>query len=253
MISIQYMGRLGNNMFQRAAAEILSQKSGLKVQDGSIDGIINKNSNELVIDSPTLTLDDDSFYCKTAFLNNLLDPAPRGIRLHGFFQKSWMALDHRNFLKDFFRLPEQPFDIKKEDVAVCIRRDDMLEPCQKPNLIPYEYYEYVIETYFKNHNFYIFTDSPNDIDVQKLCEKYSISQIAFSRDAALDLSTLTKFNNIIGGAGTYYWWGAFLGEAKNIYFPIHHSGWGIETRESHVDLYLPFVNYIHHSNYANII
>jgi hypothetical protein len=151
-------------------------------------------------------------------------------------------------------------EVSSDDVAVCVRRGDLVDEAwtkvMTDSIIPFEYYDYVIKTYFNDKNLHIFTDSVEHPDVLKIKEIHD-AEVMPMKTAAHDLSFISKHQNIIGGIGSYHWWASFLSNAENIYFPIHNVGWGTLITSSAwdiehnqiPDLHLPFVSYIHHSLY----
>ncbi len=266
MITIKYMGRLGNNMYQRGLAELLALKYNMKIFDNKrianrpILGILNTETSaeepctERMPDD-RMVVGEELVFCKTALLKLLDDPPPGHIHVSGFFQKSWIFLDKRDFFKNLYKLPEVDLSPGDNDVAVCIRRDDMLDSNQKHNIIPFEYYEHVLNKYFPDKTIHLFTDGIYDQDVQKAIKVFGIRNLYYdTENPTMDLARLSKFKNIVTGNSTFHWWGVFLGNPENVYSPLHNSGWGISPGGNAlavVDLYLPFVNYIHHKDYLS--
>jgi hypothetical protein len=274
MITIEYMGRLGNNMSQRAIAEIFSLQTGLVVDDTnvptelleiidtentSISACPNERRLRCIRYFRKHTLGDSAFRTPMMYLEKLYGTHKH---LHfgpnSFFQKSWMYLEHREMLKKFYKLPLVDSEVSSDDVAVCLRRGDLVGNARTKlmmdSIIPFEYYDYVIKTYFNDKNLHIFTDSVEHPDVLKIKEKHG-AEVMPMGSSVHDLSFISKHQNIIGGIGSYHWWASFLSNAENIYFPIHNRGWGVGASAWDIehnqipDLHLPFVNYIHHSLY----
>jgi hypothetical protein len=255
------MGRLGNNMFQRAIAEIFSLQTGLVVDDTNVPTELLEiidTENTLVASSRRGRgkLGDSSFRTPMMYLEKLYGTHKHlhfGSKPPSFFQKSWMYLEHRELLKKFYKLPLVDSEVSSDDVAVCVRRGDLTEVAET-SIIPFEYYDYVIKTYFNDKNLHIFTDSVEHPDVLKIKEKHG-AEVMPMGSSVHDLSFISKHQNIIGGIGSYHWWASFLSNAENIYFPIHNKGWGVDATAYEIehnqipDLHLPFVNYIHHSLY----
>lgn len=277
MITSEYIqgARLGNHMFTRAMVQLFSKQTGMAINDQSTpETVMDLIDSKYIHDTPStqgdgsidITITDPEVRSKTSYLRHLRHPNYSHIHINGYFQKSWLYLEDREYFKKFYNtsdilnkanIPEPV----KEDVAVCIRRGDL--GCHShlmPMIIPLSYYDHVIAGNFNNKNLHIFTDSPNCADVLALKEKYSVVYCTpsydnndknwqNSPDELTDLSRITKFQNIIGGTGTFHWWGIFLSNAKNIFLPLHNSGWGIGAGHRGIDLYLPFVKYIHHTSY----
>ena len=259
MIEITYGGGLGNRMCLRAAAEIISSETGLFVNDhfesrdlAQLGKIIpsslgrKKNNTK----RNPVEINDLSMPTKNHFLDYVRDPSIDSIHISGYLQKAWLYLDYRKKLKSFFKFPPIDIEILSDHVALCIRRGDQISTRGHPCLIPYEYYNYVIQEFFPTNPLYIITDTPNDPDVLKIKDKHNVWGCSGS-DAISDLSLITNFSNIVGGIGTFHWWGIFLSAANCVFLPIPPDGWGFgrPPYSSFSDLHLPFANYVHNSLY----
>ena len=107
----------------------------------------------------------------------------------------------------------------------------------------------MIEKHFASNPLYIFTDSKDNVDVLSLADKYDVKGV-ISGDEIEDLSHLVCFDKIISGNSTLHWWAIFLGHATDVFLPLDNSAIGFMPEGINpVDLYLPFVNYIHYSKY----
>jgi len=271
MITINYKGHLGNNLFQRVIAEIFADKHNLTIHDPlcsftstnsrtggrgmpeALSLLINPSVDKILPKDELIKLGDEDVTSRTNYLKHLYNCNLKRLHLDGFFQKSWIYLEHREKIKSFVNTKKTTLSISPDDVAVCIRRNNVTGTEQH---IPVEYYKYTINKYFKNNSLYIFTDSPNDKDIVYLQKLFNVKKIIGNdrpmfnaKEAVLDLSCISTFNNIIGGIGTYHWWAIFLSSAKNIFLPLAERGWGF-TKGNSIDLYLPFVKYIHHCEYS---
>lgn len=249
-----YKGRLGNHMFQRAIAETLAKEWDVKVSDFNrrelLDSIIPEESkNNGRPAKGVLEIKDFSTYIN--FLKYCKDKSRTSLCLNGYFQKSWLYMNHRDYLRSFFQLPDMS-DIKidEKSVAVLIRRGDLrTDKKYNSDIVPLSYYKHCIDKMYKGADLHIFTDSPQDPDVVELLKTYKKSQITGLAPLE-DMSHATRFKNIVAGTGSFHWWIAFLSKAENIHYPILPAGWGHRIRD-HVDLHLPFANYIHHSEYES--
>ena len=284
MITIEYGGGLGNHMFKRAAAELFSQALKLKVDDSNmphyggkdVATLIEPNKyektcadNEVIYYGETKdfhnTNQENTKYilpCRTEYLKYILDPTPRRIKLKGFFQKSWMYLDDRDFFKGFFKLPKPTVLPHKDDVCLNVRRPHVCgtDALHLSNTTSLNYFTHVIKKHFPENDLYIITDNGDDEDIKYLQNNFNIKEVydacngGFGKngslicDAIKSLSRVSSFNNIVGSQGTFCWWAAFLSDAKNIFFPVQRDGWGFNGLPN-IDLYLPFANYVHYLNY----
>lgn len=262
MITLTYMGELGNRLFQRALAEIFSRQLDLPVREGA------RGAPE---GAPTFT--DHHALSQTTYFQYLYNSQLKKLHLEGHFEKSWIYLPHRDLLRDFYFSQEIPSlgyptplpildsNISPLGVAVCIRRAG---PCGNPAdpkaYVPLEYYTHVLDKHFKGAPVYVFTDATDHPDIRLLQDRYPVKETIYGggirkennnpdQSAPHDLAYLSNFNNIIHGISTFYWWGIFLSTAERVYAPILEVGRGFGAGE-HINLYLPFVQYSHYTAWS---
>lgn len=221
MIVVNYLGQLGNNLFQYAFGRILAEELNYKMFCNPIPGFSNAVSpipgrihlfpEEIIsghiVDIPSLTTGRNS---------------DQKIVLNGFFQRYEYYKNHKDKIKKWFELERKDIGQTENDIIMHIRLGDNVSSFEKGNpfTMPVEYYQKALE----NSNFnklYICTDSP-DHDFIKEFSKYN--PIITAQSAINDFKILRSFNKIVMSQSTFSWWAAWLSEAVEIYTPVPKSG-----------------------------
>ena len=226
MIHVKYRGRFGNNLFQHALGRILASKLGYQLSHengiwGGVDNLahfphLSSSLRGKSISHPAITL--EGHYIE---LDKLLESAEdRKIILNGFFQRYEYYRPYKDLIKDWLYL--EPLDVgqTEEDVIIHLRLgDDVLKFDENsPYIMPFEYYEQSLSLLnFKN--LYICSD-PETRDSKYVRQFDSYNPILLEGNVIEDFRALCSFNKIIISQSSYSWWGAFLSNAAEIFFPI---------------------------------
>ena len=213
MVSVNYNGRLGNNMIQYFAAYILAKKKNL------------------FLNSYPRTSEDFGYYLKIKQLpterkgsnkievtdNNFLEILESGeelnhYHLNGFFQKKELLEKYENEIKSSMDLKYDP-KITKDLVIVHYRIGDIKGDRR---MLPLEYYIEALDL-LKFSGGYITSDTLEHPFCLKLMKKYKLIPIKnLSPLQTIDFGK--NFNNIVTSESTFSWWIAFLSKAENIIY-----------------------------------
>jgi len=247
------MGRYGNQLCPYFVGRILSENLQFKLFGPTKDHAefmlhdINLNYNQPNFQQYEMpiqqignhSLSDD--HCNPDFdiLETIKDNTPRKIILDGYFQKKKYFIPFRNDIKKWFNLTQ--YQTQKDDIAVHIRLDDLLQPKHFNNLLPTDYYIQAIESIKKN-NVSICTDSPSHPFINYLIQKYNAK--LFLDNEKNTISFLAAHNNLILSQGTFSFWAGFFCEGTNIINAIPKTGWNSKTEENKdIDLLLTGTQY----------
>jgi hypothetical protein len=218
MVKVQYMGRLGNNMFQYALGRYVAQKMSYQLIAGPLP--FRATSEEIAgsrYTTPEQTLTGQ--FCDIKLL--IEDQSPRVIILKGYFQQANIYLSFFSEIKKWFEMPnpENRFEITDSDMLIYIRLGDYF---QSGNSLRSSYYHKVIEM-ANPRRVFISTDEPQHSFLDEL-RTYNPFIISISNDPASDLRIAKLFSKIAISCSTFSWWAAFLSDASEIYFPIPKKG-----------------------------
>lgn len=221
MVTFPPVGRMGNFLFECAAALSYSLKHGLEF---TTPGETNSNVwNPLYLhhlQNPEweplrqeIHLHEDGHnYNPIEFREEWRD---KNIIIEGYRQSEKYFLEHRWQILGLFAFP---WKIKKGVVSVHIRRGDYLELPEKHPVIPPEWYVMAMGM-FHGKNFLFHSD-----DIEWCKQTFSnIRHCKFydGKDEIEDLISMSSCEHQICSASTFAWWGAWLNRNphKHIVFP----------------------------------
>ena len=236
MVTVNYKGRLGNNMIQYIAAYMLAKKHNLKLNANPFhncglkhhpkhgpDFQVNSNWGEYFKfplysggtdgrPNGRVEISGRSEIPNTPYINLLESKnlTPKHYHLDGFFQDSRLLYNYRDEIKDLFTL-EYDNKIKPSEVFVAYRIGDN---SGFRRMLPKEYYIEALNL-IKPSGGYIASDTIDHPFVIELMEEYNLK--LYMDDHPLKIIDFAKnFNNLVLSEGSFNFWMAFLSKAKNI-------------------------------------
>lgn len=242
-INVNYLGRLGNNMFQYAfTALVLAEICKKECRDlyvaksipitGQLERIVDKNA-QLVDRAAIDSCSEHVTYARYPVTYNITDygsmegkilsideisSRPFGFgttyNFDGFFQHKSYYEGKRDFLKSLFSLPKTK-DVEL-DTAIHIRLTDYKEINWT---LPESYYDNAIRQAAPT-NLSVFTDEPSHQYIQKL--RANGAKIICG-EPVNDLGLMSSHKKVIISRSSYSWWGAVLSDAK-IFYPKPSKG-----------------------------
>jgi hypothetical protein len=213
-VSINYSGRLGNNLFQYVAAYIFAKKFNLKISSGVVE---NKFDLPLLTGEetggPIIDVDDSNFM-------RLLESesiTPAHYRFVGYYQNRDFILKNRDEIKSLFNLTFT--DTPNDQVFVAYRIGDINGERQ---MLPIEYYREALQN-IRCHDGYITSDTPDHPNVLQLANEFNLKIYNESPLETIDFAK--NFNNLVLSEGSFSWWIGFLSNAENIYYNERPRFW----------------------------
>jgi hypothetical protein len=219
MVTVDYIGRTGNNMFQYAMARLVAAHSGLKLETlWCDDGFIEATPNPLgdVVSGGMVYLDDtsakreDHNYGKTK------------LHLRGYFQQVENYNDYRDEIRKFWKLP----DVCKnnDDIVMHLRLSDYWW-ANNISVIHPAWYRMILRSQKYSKLFIV-------VEPHKTNQKYlnyfkDLRPIYVSQPSKDDFNFIRSFDRIICSNSSFCWWAAFLSTARQIwtFLPwMNHKG-----------------------------
>lgn len=228
----QYLGEFGNRMFQYAYGAILACRAGVGLTCGSPDPCL-ENAKSITGKRGDGWVKVDDSNCVEVFENATFST----YHLWGFFQKYQFYKNYKELCKVFFEVPESKLTVSDNSVVVHIRRGDYAE---SKNRIHISYYLKILKTQ-KFSQVYVIGRGI-DKEVRAMLDPYH--PIFTNLPHADDYALLLKAPNIIMSNSTFAWWGAWLGKARTIWYPITKYGCFSETH-AHQSLKVDESRYIY--------
>lgn len=219
MITINYGGRLGNNMLQYSASKIFSNKHKIKLvtqpKNGNIDftSYVKKTCDK----DHKIFNKDQIIVTNENFLNLLsLESCETAHYIFSdYFQISKFVNTYNEEIKKIFI----DSNTKKSGVFVHYRIGDIQNT---KNMLPIEYYIDCLDRSGQSFGV-ICSDTPNHENVLKLSSKYNLSILTDDPLNIIDLGR--KYDNIILSEGTFSWWIGTLSSANNIFYNERERFW----------------------------
>ena len=214
MVSINYNGRTGNQLFQYVAAYIFAKKFNLKISSDIVENNFDLPSLENgIVGDIKIDVDDSNFMCLLE--SDSLELA--NYHFVGYYQIKEFILKYRHQIKSLFKLDYDNQD--SDEVFVAYRIGD-LEGFRQ--MLPIEYYQEALSKLNFNKG-YITSDSPDHPNVINLMREFNLEIYDAS---SLDTINFAKnFNNLVLSEGTFSWWIGFLSKAENIYYNERPRFW----------------------------
>ena len=232
MITINYGGRLGNNMIQYSAARLFSNKHKIKLITPPINGDINFTS---LLKSNDDT-DHQSYQNTTQIVNNnnflslleMNDVPKQHYVFSDYFQFEEFFTKYDNEIKNLFKEDKT----KRDGVFVHYRIGDIMN---LKNMLPIDYYLDALNRINVNGG-YITSDTPDHPNVIDISQKYGLEILNLDPLSTIDLGR--KFDNIVLSEGTFSWWIGQLSDANTIYYNKRNRFWHGEifTNKNWIDL-----------------
>lgn len=209
MITLEYQGGFGNQLWQYAAGRLLAKKLGLLFVSKGIPGLR---------DTPRFNYGNINLKNRIELQGHFLpyDIEPRRIHLNGNFERYENISPYLDEIKNWYQPVAEPIEVDPRALTVSIRRGSNNWPvethCPKKNY----YLEKLEKLGFSKH--FICTDSPDDPFIQELLTEIPNGTIIRS-DVLAQFNFLQNSQNIFLAPSTFSWWAAMTGKAEQIFWP----------------------------------
>lgn len=221
MVTVKYVGRLGNRMFQYALGRYLAQEMNYELR---VRPLPFPRTQEKIRGQIYLRPDQILQGHNCDLLAILNDQSQRSITLNGYFQQSRFYLPVMKEIKEWFALPmKRPFALREVsplDILVYIRLGDYYK-CGVS--LTHHFYESAINM-ARPRRVFIATDEPTHPFLKKF-RHYDPVIICSANNPEIDLCAAQYFNKVAISCSSFSWWAAILSHANEIYVPIAKSGW----------------------------
>jgi hypothetical protein len=217
MLTVDYFGRTGNNLFQYVMARLIAVKSGLKLETPWCGNDFIKatpNPDGDVVSGEVITIKDNTT------MEPDLNYGQSRIHLHGYFQNARHYNEHREMIKGFFELPKT--EKNTEDIVVHLRLTDYWWNRNACVIHPDWYRKIIMRE--KYRKLYVVVE-PHVTNKKYLSYLSDLRPEIISGTPKSDFYFLMSFDKIVCSNSTFAWWAAFLSNAKKIY--IHKKWMGL--------------------------
>jgi hypothetical protein len=221
-VSVEYIGRFGNWMFQYACARRFAQQNGLKLEtdipDCPILSATAHPEGRSIAGRPQVITDDDAGLFSRSY-------PPARYALRGFFQRPEWYEDKAEIRKFFALKDEHRLEKNSADIVINLRLEEykrlhcVIHPEWYLTILKRESFRklYITGTYNLSQAF--------DRKYLGLFSPYS--PILVPPDPVRNFYFLMSFDKIICSNSTFCWWAAWFGEASRIYMFRDWTGNGL--------------------------
>lgn len=242
MIHVKYRDRLGNKLFQYCLGRILADKKKYVLKADPIDGF-NRTHDKVygnVINHPKIV-------CRKHRIDiDKLLKYDGEIILDGWFQRWEYYEDYERQIRNWLYLDpfDNVMDITDNDLLIHVRLGDYFHKYKRT--LKYQFYEEVFAR-CKFDKLFICSDELSNREYLQWFDKYNPWYVDLNPIDTLKFMKL--FNKIALSMSTFSWWGAFLSDATEIYYPICKKDrggcWG---RNTDIDLRIDSPRYVYLDN-----
>jgi hypothetical protein len=217
MVEVQYVGRLGNQLFTYATARVIAEALHYKLAAPPIAGfggtynvVLGATHHE-----PVEKILRDYFPDVAGIIANR---TPRKILVAAYCQKYEYIRDRAADVQRWYRQPPPEKPCHPDAVVMHVRLTDFIGYRWA---IDIGYYTAVLDTMFRGRPVVIITDDPTHACLRAF-DKYAPT---YYRSSPLeDFRCMVAARDLIIGTSTFSWWAAFLSRA-NVFAPLLQRGY----------------------------
>lgn len=217
MVEVDYVGRLGNQLFTYATARIIAEALRYKLVAKPVAGFggtYNVVSGAAYASPVERILRDDTFDLRAITTNN----ARRKIFIAAYCQNYAYLKNRADDIKSWYRQPppEQPLD--PDAVVVQVRLTDFVH---YKWAIAMDYYVRALDQNFSGRPVVVITDEPAHPCMRVLA---AYNPVYASVSPLEDFRRMVAAKYLIIGTSTFAWWAAFLSKA-DVVAPLLKRGY----------------------------
>ena len=220
MITCDFHGRLGNNLYQIATVVTLAKKVGVEFILPETTWAGHRGYIPVDLSMFEYDFKRGMYEASTAYNEKTFEyqdiPVSDSLKIGGFFQ-SYKYFDHiRDLLLSKYFTPSakvveslEKYSIASNSLGISVRRGDYLMLQHNHCVLDTSYYQDAINEYFEEgiDEIYIFSD---DLE---WCKQVFGEQANYVEDTiGTQLFLMAKMKHLILSNSTFAWWGAYLNQ-----------------------------------------
>jgi hypothetical protein len=211
MLTVKYIGTLGNNLWQYAVGRTIAENYKLKFICNSIPGF--PNTEKPIEGKINITPYKPMSGHKINFEN--IENSRN--YMEGYFQRYEYIKNNKNQIKLWFESNvKSPINLEQDDLLLTIRRGWNGYPVE--NCPPNTLYSNIIEE-SKPKRIILCTDTFEDPYFNFL-KKFSTEIVKASYSPLEQFTLIKSAKKIAISPSTYSWWASFLSDADTVYYPM---------------------------------
>jgi len=254
MITCDFHGRLGNNLFQIATVISLAKKvnADFIFPEYTWAGHRGRIPVDLDIFDYQFNRGDyrhEKEYHESRFEYDQIKPLD-DLKIAGFFQSYQYFDEIKNELIEKYFKPNKSiservssYEISKNSLGISVRRGDYLMLQNNHCVLSTDYYQNAINDHFQNSvdQIFVFSDDLN------WCKSIFGNDVTYVEDSiGVQLFLMAKIKNLILSNSTFAWWGGYLNQ-QNGTIVIPDPWFGVNNRDKDTSglYYHNWIKYYH--------
>lgn len=209
-VTVDYFGRLGNNLFQWVSARMIADGRGLKVVTPPPETFLHIKPAS---DGAVLT-GEPYIYTDEQAKAGEVPPTDRPIHMHGFFQDAKYYYGSRDYIRNCFDLPM--YREYHDDIVVHLRLTDYWWVRNKSVISPM-WYQKILAKEKYDKCIVVVEDHPSNNRYLNNFKSLVKNVRIVSGTPESDFYELMKYSRVICSNSTFAWWAAFLSTAEKIW------------------------------------
>lgn len=253
-VEVHYIGHLGNNLFEYALGRILAETHGMALRcipahEGAssfgkvekVSGIVDRLNHfeDIFLDArqnlPGKTIDTPQLRYvlgeKQGWTGHginfdylLRNGAQHRIVLNGYFQRTEYYHPYRERIREWFKFKDNTLAVPLQPQDVVVHMRQSLDMFLFDRAIDLNYYNELLSGMSLGGKVYV---CGLGLSEQVRHALATFKPVYLDLPAIDTLKLLTRANRIVMANSTFSWWGAYLSEAREIYFPrMVRNFWG---------------------------
>jgi hypothetical protein len=211
VITVDYFGRIGNQLFQYFFGRIMERATGAKLITSPPEffhEIIHEKSDAQAFG----VIDDVGDYNYKEKMS--AENTSGYIKCHGYFQRGTLFSLYQKIIKEMIKLP--PIHKNTQDIVVHLRLTDYFWHRNKWVISPKWYIQQIRKEKYRNC-YIVVEPHPTNKEYLRYFDGIKGIKIVTGNSARDDFEFIRSFDRIICSNSTFCWWAAFLSEASKIY------------------------------------
>lgn len=231
MITVQLVGRTGNNMFQIATAISLAKKNNTIAKYWGDDSYINGFKLKGV--EKTNKPNKKKYIEKTFNYDKEFESITDDTNIEGYFQSEKYFLNVKDEIKRCFSFTSNIVNSTKQNkngsyksiikgetsTAVHVRRTDYLKHPKIYNQLDKNYYGACLESIKEKGRVLVFSD-----DINWCREQFDKRFEYITMKPIESMYLMSRCSNIIMANSTFSWWAAWIGSPQKVIYPKNWFG-----------------------------
>tara|TARA_R110000796_G_scaffold20781_5_gene61665 strand:+ start:14032 stop:14805 length:774 start_codon:yes stop_codon:yes gene_type:complete len=240
MVDVEFIGGLGNNMFQYAAGRIIADKKGYNLNTTNLNQLdqffknVKNITDRKSLNDPVLQIGYETTVGPQTYIEQEVADFKGTIKVKGFFQRHELYNAHRDQLLKWFKTDVKLEKVPGEnDLVLHVRLGDYMG-------LGWQLDTGIFIDILKKENYnkyFIVTDEPDNPIIDNILQTVDGGEVV-STDKISDFEFLCRSSLLVLSHSSFSWWASFLGNARKVIVPYNGNKglWKVNPLKNDIDL-----------------